>query len=152
MRVSLVVLLIAVCSPAYAVPRSVELELGRERWTISAPGAKQTHDKYTYRFTAKSWTIVVAAWPTSSVFIQTIDEQLEALQRRHPDLVVVQQEQRMKSDWVLVVEFGGKVHGVVLRPGFGDNAMCTFDVAAKDSKVALTACRSLERTRRIKMS
>jgi hypothetical protein len=154
MRAALALAVLAITSSAIAAPRkgATEIKLGRDVWTVTAPGAKHLPARYHHGFRAASWAIVVKEWPTSSVFIQSLDGQLEAMRARDPALVVLQQEQRTKSDWVLVVEVGRTVRGVVRRPGGSSNATCTFSTDARSWKPALTACRSLEYTRRARMS
>ncbi|MEO8702180.1 MAG: hypothetical protein ABI867_19205 [Kofleriaceae bacterium] len=149
MRICIVLAFLS--TPAFAGTH--RLALGREAWSVRTTGTTVVKPgSYRADVATKAWTIEVRSWPTSSVFVQTADAQLARLVQADPALVVLRREIRAKSDWVLVVERGdGSVHGVVLRPGRHDNAICTFDVA-RDWAQPLAACRSLEPVRRVRMS
>lgn len=147
MRILSIVALVGFTSAVAAAPdrkSTVALALGRDAWTVTAPGAKHTQpSKHGHRFTTKTWSIDVKEWPRSSVFLQTLDEQRAATMKRAPHLVVLRADKRAVADWQFVAAIDGTVHGVVMRPGRGSNAMCTFQVAPKHWRVAVAACETL---------
>ena len=129
-------------SAAPAADDAVYFELDGRPWRIKAAATHTQPEKYTHRFATAGWTIEVGNWPKSEVFVQTLEEQLAADRERDPNVVVLHQETVGADNWALVDESQGKISGVVLLPGTGDNAMCTFDLPSGSPwQASLDACR-----------
>ncbi len=134
-------------SPAPGAASST-VTLADARWTIAVDGTIAAVGEHGQTVTTPTFVLGLQPWPRSTMFVQTLAEQLHAGHRAGDEQIVLHQRDGGDHAYEVVLDAGETVDGIVLvaDPGGGDGAMCSFSLPrASDWRPALAACASVAR-------